>query len=53
MQQVWKLKVMATLSKIFSTRTLILIAVVLSTVVTMKALSVLYDFNWAVALTAE
>jgi hypothetical protein len=48
-----RLSIMAAFSRIFSTRTLSLIAVVLSTAVTMKALSVLYDFSWAVALTTE
>jgi hypothetical protein len=39
-------------AKLFSTRTLMLIVVGLSTVVTMKALSVHYDFSWAIALAA-
>jgi hypothetical protein len=44
---------MAGFSKLFSTRTLALIAIVLPTVVAVKALSVLYDFSWAVALAKE
>jgi hypothetical protein len=44
---------MAELSKLFSTRTLALIAAVLTAAVAMKALSAYYDFSWAAALAAE
>jgi hypothetical protein len=38
--------------KVFSTRTLMQIVVVLTTTVAMKALSVHYDFSWVTALAA-
>jgi hypothetical protein len=38
--------------KIFSTRTLMQIVVVLTAAVAMKALSVHYDINWATAFAA-
>jgi hypothetical protein len=38
--------------KVFSTRTLMQIAVVLAATVAMKAISVYYDFSWATALAA-
>jgi hypothetical protein len=43
---------MVLFAKVFSTRTLIQIVVVLIATVAMKALSVRYDFSWAVALAA-
>jgi hypothetical protein len=44
---------MTLFNKVFSTRTLVLIACVLGSVVVMKALSAHYDFNWAGALAAQ
>jgi hypothetical protein len=44
---------MALFNKIFSARTLVLIACVLGAVVVMKALSSHYEFSWATALAAE
>jgi hypothetical protein len=44
---------MALFNKVFSTRTLVLIACVLGAVVVMRALSSQYDFSWATALAAE
>jgi hypothetical protein len=41
---------MALLSRVFTTRTLLQIIVVLSATFMMKALSAGYDFNWATAL---
>jgi hypothetical protein len=38
--------------KVFSTRTLMQIVIVLTTAVAMKALSVQYDFSWITALIA-
>jgi hypothetical protein len=38
--------------KVFSTRTLMQIVIVLSTAVAMKALSVHYEFSWVAALIA-
>jgi hypothetical protein len=38
--------------RLFSTRTLMQIVVVLTTAVAMKALSVQYDFSWVTALMA-
>jgi hypothetical protein len=38
--------------KVFSTRTLLQIVVVLAATVAMKAISVYYDFSWATALAA-
>jgi len=38
--------------KVFSTRTLMQIVVVLNATVAMKALSVHYDFSWVTALAA-
>jgi hypothetical protein len=40
-------------NKVFSTRTLLQIICVLGAVVTMKALSMHYDFSWATAWAAE
>jgi hypothetical protein len=40
------------LAKVFSTRTLMQIVVILTATVGMKALSVYYDFSWATALAA-
>jgi hypothetical protein len=44
---------MALFSKVFSTRTLVLIACVLGGVLFMKGLGVYYGFNWATALAAQ
>jgi hypothetical protein len=41
---------MALLSKVFKTRTLVQIIIVLTAVVMMKAISTHYDFSWAAAL---
>jgi hypothetical protein len=41
---------MALLSKVFTTRTLVQIILVLTTAVMMKAMSSHYDFSWATAL---
>jgi hypothetical protein len=41
---------MALLSKVFTTRTLVQIILVLTTAVMMKAMSAHYDFSWAAAL---
>jgi hypothetical protein len=41
---------MALLSKVFTTRTLVQIILVLTAVVAMKAMSAHYDFSWATAL---
>jgi hypothetical protein len=43
---------MTLFEKVFSTRTLMQIIVVLTATVAMKALSVHYDFSWATALAA-
>ena len=43
---------MALLNKIFTTRTLVQIIVVLVFMVIMKAASLHYDFSWATALAA-
>ncbi len=43
---------MTLLAKVFSTRTLMQIVVVLTATVVLKALSVHYDFSWAIALGA-
>jgi hypothetical protein len=43
---------MKLLSKVFTTRTLVQIIVVLTAVVVMKAISLHYDFSWATALAA-
>jgi hypothetical protein len=40
------------LAKVFSTRTLMQIVVILTATVAMKALSLYYDFSWATALAA-
>jgi hypothetical protein len=40
------------LVKVFSTRMLMLIVVVLAVTVAMKAASIYYDFSWATALAA-
>jgi hypothetical protein len=42
--------IMALLRKVFTTRTLVQIIVVLTAVVMMKAISSHYDFSWATAL---
>jgi hypothetical protein len=44
---------MDTLAKVFSTRTLVQIALVLAAVVAMKLVSYYYDFSWTAALAAE
>jgi hypothetical protein len=44
---------MVEFSKLFSTRTLALIAAVSTAAVAMKALGAYYDFSWAAALAAE
>jgi hypothetical protein len=44
---------MALFNKVFSTRTLVLIACVLGAVIVMKALSAHYDFSWFTALAGE
>jgi hypothetical protein len=44
---------MTLFAKIFSTKTLVLIACVLGGVLFMKVLGVYYDFSWAAALAAE
>jgi hypothetical protein len=44
---------MALFNKVFSTRTLVLIACVLGAVLFMKSLGAYYDFNWATALAAQ
>jgi hypothetical protein len=41
---------MALLSKVFTTRTLVQIILVLTAVVVLKAMSSHYDFSWATAL---
>jgi hypothetical protein len=43
---------MTLFAKVFSTRTLLQIVVVLAATFAMKALSLHYDFNWVTALTA-
>ena len=42
--------IMALLNKVFTTRTLVQIVVVLTAAVMMKAMSIHYDFSWAAAL---
>jgi hypothetical protein len=44
---------MTLFAKIFSTKTLVLIACFLGGVLFMKVLSAHYDFSWATALVAE
>jgi hypothetical protein len=44
---------MVLFNRVFSTRTLVLIASVLGAVVIMKVLSAHYDFSWFTALAAE
>jgi len=44
---------MTLFNKVFSTRTLVLIACVLGGVLFMKGLGAYYDFNWAGALAAQ
>jgi hypothetical protein len=44
---------MAMFNKVFSTRTLVLIACVLGGVLFMKSLGAYYGFNWATALAAQ
>ncbi|WP_291576514.1 hypothetical protein [Bradyrhizobium sp.] len=41
---------MALLSRVFATRTLVQIIVVLTVMIVMKAMSAHYDFSWARAL---
>jgi hypothetical protein len=43
---------MTLFAKVFSTRTLLQIVVVLAATFAMKALSLHYDFSWVTALTA-
>jgi hypothetical protein len=43
---------MTLFAKVFSTRTLLQIVVVLAATFAMKALSLHYDFSWATALAA-
>jgi hypothetical protein len=43
---------MTLLAKVFSTRTLVQIVVVLTATLALKALSVHYDFSWVTALAA-
>jgi hypothetical protein len=44
---------MTLLNKVFTTRTLVKIILVLTAVLAMKATSLHYDFSWATALAAE
>jgi hypothetical protein len=44
--------IMALLSKVFTTRTLVQIILVLTAAIMMKAISAHYDFSWATALAA-
>jgi hypothetical protein len=44
---------MTLLNKVFTTRTLVKIILVLTAVLAMKAASLHYDFSWATALAAE
>jgi hypothetical protein len=44
---------MALFNKVFSTRTLVLIACFLGGVLFMKGLGAYFDFNWATALAAQ
>jgi hypothetical protein len=44
---------MTLLNKVFTTRTLVKIVLVLTAVLAMKAASLYYDFSWATALAAE
>ena len=44
---------MTLFNKVFSTRTLVLIACVLGGVLFMKGLGAYYDFDWATALAAQ
>ena len=44
---------MTLLNKVFTTRTLVKIILVLTAVLAMKAVSLHYDFSWATALAAE
>jgi hypothetical protein len=43
---------MTLFEKVFSTRTLLQIVVILTATLAMKAVSVYYDFSWATALAA-
>jgi hypothetical protein len=43
---------MTLFAKVFSTRTLMQVVIVLTATVAMKAMSVHYDFSWAAALAA-
>jgi hypothetical protein len=43
---------MTLFTKVFTTRTLMQIVVVLTATVAMKAISIHYDFSWATALAA-
>jgi hypothetical protein len=44
---------MTLLNKVFTTRTLVKIILVLTAVVAMKAASLYFDFSWATALAGE
>ena len=44
---------MALFNRVFSTKTLMLIACVLGGILFMKGLGIYYDFNWAAALAAQ
>jgi hypothetical protein len=44
---------MTRLNKVFTTRTLVKIILVLTAVLAMKATSLHFDFSWATALAAE
>jgi hypothetical protein len=44
---------MSLFAKVFSTRTLVLIACFLGGVLFMKGLGAYFDFNWATALAAQ
>jgi hypothetical protein len=43
---------MALLNRVFTTRTLLQIILVLTTTIVMKAIGAHYDFSWATALAA-
>jgi hypothetical protein len=44
---------MTLVSRVFSTKTLVLIAFVLGSVLLMKGLAAYYDFSWVTALAAQ
>lgn len=48
----WGESFMTLFAKVFSTRTLVQIVVVLTATLVLKALSIHYDFSWATALAA-